>query len=148
SEPEVVRHFIELSTLNHHIDRGFYPLGSCTMKHNPKINDEIAAAPGFALAHPLASDAASQGALRVIHELQKALAEITGFAAVTTQPAAGAQGELTGLLLIRAWHRSRGEAERRHFVLVPDSAHGTNPATSTLVGFETVTLPSNEAGSV
>jgi glycine dehydrogenase subunit 2 len=143
-----VRHFIELSILNHHIDRGFYPLGSCTMKHNPKINDEIAAAPGFALAHPLAGDAVSQGAMRVIRELQQALAEITGFAAVTTQPAAGAQGELTGLLLIRAWHRSRGEAEQRHFVLVPDSAHGTNPATSTLVGFETVTVPSSASGTV
>jgi len=148
SEPEVVRHFIELSTLNHHIDRGFYPLGSCTMKHNPKINDEIASAHGFARAHPLAGDAISQGALRVIHELQRALAEITGFAAVTTQPAAGAQGEMTGLLLIREWHRSRGEGEKRHFVLVPDSAHGTNPATSTLVGFETVTVPSSESGTV
>jgi glycine dehydrogenase subunit 2 len=148
SEPEVVRHFIELSILNHHIDRGLYPLGSCTMKHNPKINDEIAALPGFALAHPLAGDEASQGALRVIHELQKALAEITGFAAVTTQPAAGAQGELTGLLVIRAWHRSRGEGEKRRHVLVPDSAHGTNPATSTTVGFETVTLPSTERGTV
>jgi glycine dehydrogenase subunit 2 len=148
SEPEVVRHFIELSTLNHHIDRGFYPLGSCTMKHNPKINDEIAALPGFAGAHPLASDEASQGALRVIRELQKALAAVTGFHAVTTQPAAGAQAELTGLLLIRAWHRSRGEGERRRHVLVPDSAHGTNPATSTTVGFETVTIPSNPRGTV
>jgi len=148
SEPEVVRHFVELSTLNHHIDRGLYPLGSCTMKHNPKINDEIAALPGFAGAHPLAPDAASQGALRVIRELQKALAAITGFHAVTTQPAAGAQGELTGLLLIRAWHRSRGEGERRRNVLVPDSAHGTNPATSTTVGYETVTIPSNDRGTV
>jgi glycine dehydrogenase subunit 2 len=148
SEPEVVRHFVELSTLNHHIDRGLYPLGSCTMKHNPKINDEIAALPGFAGAHPLAPDAASQGALRVIRELQKALAAITGFHAVTTQPAAGAQGELTGLLLIRAWHRSRGEGERRRNVLVPDSAHGTNPATSTTVGYETVTIPSSERGTV
>ncbi len=148
TEPEVVRHFIELSTLNHHIDRGFYPLGSCTMKHNPKINDEIAATPGFALAHPLAGDAISQGALRVVHELQKALAEVTGFAAVTTQPSAGAQGEMTGLLMIRAWHRSRGEGDQRRLVLVPDSAHGTNPATSTLVGFETVTVPSSASGTV
>ena len=122
SEPEVVRHFIELSILNHHVDRGFYPLGSCTMKHNPKINDELAALPGFALAHPLAPDAASQGALRVIFELERALAAITGFAAVTTQPAAGAQGELTALLMIRAYHSARGEGERRVRVLVPDAA--------------------------
>src|SRR5262249_35694069 len=96
TEPEVVRHFVELSTLNHHIDKGLYPLGSCTMKHNPKINDEIAGLPGLALAHPLAPDHASPGALRVILELQRTLAEVTGFAAVTTQPAAGAHGEMTG----------------------------------------------------
>jgi len=102
SEPEVVRHFVELSTLNHHIDKGLYPLGSCTMKHNPKLNDEIAALPGFALSHPLASDEASQGSLAVIRELQKTLAEITGFHAVTTQPAAGAHGELCGMMTIRA----------------------------------------------
>jgi glycine dehydrogenase subunit 2 len=144
SEPEVVRHFVELSTLNHHIDRGFYPLGSCTMKHNPKINDELAALPGFALAHPLAGDEASQGALRVIYELQKTLAEVTGFAAVSTQPAAGAQGEMTGLLMIRAHHRAKGEGDRRRRVIVPDSAHGTNPASVHLVGYETVTIPSDE----
>ena len=148
SEPEVVRHFVELSTLNHHVDRGLYPLGSCTMKHNPKVNDEIAALAGFALAHPLASDEASQGALRVIHELERALAEITGFAAVTTQPAAGAQGETTGLLMIRAWHRSRGEGDRRRRVIVPDSAHGTNPASVNLVGYETVTIASEEHATV
>jgi len=148
SEPEVVRHFIELSVLNHHIDRGFYPLGSCTMKYNPKINDEIAGLPGFALAHPLAGDEASQGALRVIHELQRVLAEITGFAAVTTQPAAGAHGEMTGLLMIRAHHRSRGEGDRRRRVIVPDSAHGTNPASVHLLGWETVTIPSEEHATV
>jgi glycine dehydrogenase subunit 2 len=148
SEPEVVRHFIELSTLNHHIDRGLYPLGSCTMKHNPKINDEIAALPGFALAHPLGDDASNQGALRVMRELQKALAEITGFSAVSTQPAAGAQGEMTGLLMIRAWHRSRGEGERRKRVIVPDSAHGTNPASVNLVGYETVVIPSEVHATV
>jgi glycine dehydrogenase subunit 2 len=148
SEPEVVRHFIELSTLNHHIDRGFYPLGSCTMKHNPKVNDEIAALAGFALAHPLSGDEAVQGALRVIVELERALAEITGFTAVTTQPAAGAQGETTGLLMIRAWHRSRGEGERRRRVIVPDSAHGTNPASVNLVGYETVTIASEEHATV
>jgi glycine dehydrogenase subunit 2 len=148
SEPEVVRHFIELSSLNHHIDRGFYPLGSCTMKHNPKINDELASLPGFALAHPLAADEYSQGAIRVLHELQRTLAAITGFAAVTTQPAAGAQGETTGLLLIRAWHRSRGDGERRRNVIVPDSAHGTNPASVHLVGYETVTVASEAQGTV
>jgi glycine dehydrogenase subunit 2 len=148
SEPEVVRHFVELSTLNHHVDRGFYPLGSCTMKHNPKINDELAALPGFALAHPLAGDEASQGAIRVLWELQRALAEISGFAAVTTQPAAGAQGETTGLLMIRAYHRSRGDGERRLRVIVPDSAHGTNPASVHLVGYETVTVASDGQGTV
>ncbi|MBI1799955.1 MAG: aminomethyl-transferring glycine dehydrogenase subunit GcvPB [Candidatus Eisenbacteria bacterium] len=148
SEPEVVRHFIELSILNHHIDRGMYPLGSCTMKHNPKINDEIASLPGFALSHPLASDESSQGSLRVMFELQKVLAEITGFAAVTTQPSAGAQGEMTGLLMIRAWHRSRGEGERRTRVIVPDSAHGTNPASVHLLGWETVTIPSGEHATI
>ncbi|OGF15246.1 MAG: glycine dehydrogenase (aminomethyl-transferring) [Candidatus Eisenbacteria bacterium RBG_16_71_46] len=147
SEPEVVRHFIELSALNHHVDKGLYPLGSCTMKHNPKINDEVASLPGFALAHPLADDESIQGAIRVMHDLQRALAEITGFAAVTTQPAAGAQGELTGLLLIRAWHRSRGEASRRT-VIVPDSAHGTNPASVRLVGYETMTIASGSHGTV
>ena len=148
SEPEVVRHFIELSALNHHIDKGLYPLGSCTMKHNPKINDELAALPGLALAHPLAGDEHSQGALRVIHELQKTLAAITGFAAVSTQPAAGAQGETTGLMLIRAWHRSRGEGDKRRRVIVPDSAHGTNPASVNLVGYEIVTIPSEEHATV
>jgi glycine dehydrogenase subunit 2 len=148
SEPEVVRHFVELSTLNHHIDRGLYPLGSCTMKHNPKINDEMAALPGLALAHPLAGDAASQGALALIATLQKTLAEITGFAAVTTQPAAGAHGEMTGLLMIRAYHRARGAGERRRKVIVPDSAHGTNPASVHLLGYETVTIPSGEHATV
>ncbi len=148
TEPEVVRHFIELSTLNHHIDRGFYPLGSCTMKHNPKINDEIALLAGFALDHPLGLDEDCQGSLRVLRELQNVLAEITGFAAVTTQPAAGAQGEMTGLLLIRAYHRSRSEGEKRRRVIVPDSAHGTNPASVHLVGYEIVTIPSEEHATV
>jgi glycine dehydrogenase subunit 2 len=148
SEPEVVRHFVHLSTLNHHIDRGFYPLGSCTMKHNPKINDEIASLPGFALAHPLSPDHAVQGALRVIYELERTLAAITGFAAVTTQPAAGAHGEMTGLMMIRAWHRSRGQDAQRRKVIVPDSAHGTNPASVNLLGWETVTIPSEVHATV
>ena len=148
TEPEVVRHFVELSTLNHHIDKGLYPLGSCTMKHNPKLNDEIASLPGFAGSHPLAGDEANQGSLRVIAELQRTLAEITGFAAVTTQPAAGAHGEMTGLMMIRAWHRSRGEGDQRRQVIVPDSAHGTNPASVNLLGWETVTIPSGKDGTV
>src|SRR5216117_619813 len=148
SEPEVVRHFVEISTLNHHVDKGFYPLGSCTMKHNPKINDELAGLPGLALAHPLLADDLNQGSLRVIWELQKTLAAITGFAAVTTQPAAGAQGEMTGLLMIRAYHRARGEGEKRRKVIVPDSAHGTNPASVALVGYETVSIPSEEHATV
>ncbi len=148
SEPEVVRHFIELSSLNHHIDKGLYPLGSCTMKHNPKINDEMASLAGFALAHPLAGDDANQGSIRVLHELQRALAEVTGFAGVTTQPVAGAHGEMTGLMLIRAYHRSRGEGEKRTRVIVPDSAHGTNPASVNLMGWETVTVPSTADASV
>ncbi len=148
TEPEVVRHFIELSTLNHHVDRGVYPLGSCTMKHNPKINDELASLPGFAQAHPLAGDGATQGCLKVIATVQRLLAEITGFAAVTTQPAAGAHGELTGLLLIRAHHRARGEGEKRRRVIVPDSAHGTNPASVNLVGYETVVIRSGDHATV
>jgi glycine dehydrogenase subunit 2 len=148
SEPEVIRHFIELSTMNHHIDRGLYPLGSCTMKHNPKINDEIAALPGFALAHPLTPDDGIQGMLRVIWELERSLMAVTGFDAVTTQPAAGAHGEMTGLMMIRAWHRSRGEGEQRRKVIVPDSAHGTNPASVNLLGWETVTIPSEEHATV
>ncbi len=148
SEPEVVRHFVELSTLNHHIDRGMYPLGSCSMKHNPKINDELASLIGFARAHPLAGDAVNPGALRVMFELQKMLAEITGFAAVTTQPAAGAHGEMTGLMMIRAYHRSHGEGDRRRKVVVPDSAHGTNPASVGLLGWETVTVPTGENANV
>jgi glycine dehydrogenase subunit 2 len=135
SEPEVVRHFTRLSTLNFHLDRGFYPLGSCTMKHNPRINDEMAFLRGFAEQHPLAPEEASQGALAVIHALTKHLCEVTGFAGASLQPAAGAQGELTGMLIARAYHRSRGEGDRRRVVIVPDSAHGTNPASVHSVGW-------------
>jgi glycine dehydrogenase subunit 2 len=148
TEPEVMRHFVELSTLNHHLDRGFYPLGSCTMKHNPRIDELIAALPGFAGSHPLAGDDATQGCLRVMAEVQELLGTITGFAGVTTQPAAGAHGELTGLLLIRAWHRSRGDGEKRRRVIVPDSAHGTNPASVSTVGYETVVIPSTADATV
>src|SRR4051794_10417523 len=120
NEPEVVRHYVNLSQLNHAVDTGFYPLGSCTMKFNPKVNEWAARQPGFAQLHPLAPDAVAQGTLQLLWELEVLLAEITGMRAVSLQPAAGAQGELTGILMIRAYHRSRGDAGRNE-VLVPDS---------------------------
>jgi glycine dehydrogenase subunit 2 len=147
NEPEVVRHYVNLSQLNYSIDTGFYPLGSCTMKWNPKLNEWAARLPGFAGLHPLTPDAAAQGTLQLLWELEEALAEISGMRAVTLQPAAGAQGELTGILMIRAYHRSRGDLERTE-VLVPDSSHGTNPATATMAGFSTVTIPSAPDGGV
>jgi glycine dehydrogenase subunit 2 len=147
NEPEVVRHYVNLSQLNYSIDTGFYPLGSCTMKWNPKLNEWAARLPGFAGLHPLAPDSTAQGTLQLLWELEEQLAEISGMRAVTLQPAAGAQGELTGILMIRAYHRSRGEAERTE-VLVPDSSHGTNPATATMAGFSTITIPSAPDGGV
>ena len=147
NEPEVVRHFVNLSQLNYAIDTGFYPLGSCTMKFNPKLNEWAARLPGFANIHPLAPDEIAQGTLQVLWELEQALAEISGMRAVTLQPAAGAQGELTGILMIRAYHRSRDEGERDE-VLVPDSSHGTNPATASMAGFRTITIPSASDGGV
>ncbi len=147
AEPEVVRHFVNLSQLNHAVDTGFYPLGSCTMKYNPKINEWAARLPGFAGLHPEAPDVLAQGTLELLRELEAALAEISGMRAVTLQPAAGAQGELTGILMVRAYHRSRGDGERNE-VLVPDSAHGTNPATATMAGYRTVNIPSLADGSV
>jgi glycine dehydrogenase subunit 2 len=147
NEPEVVRHYVNLSQLNYAIDTGFYPLGSCTMKFNPKLNEWAARLPGFASLHPMAPDEAAQGTLQLLWELERALAEIGGMRAVTLQPAAGAQGELTGILMIRAYHRSRGETERTE-VLVPDSSHGTNPATATMAGFRTITVPSARDGGV
>ena len=146
-EPEVVRHFVNLSQLNHAVDTGFYPLGSCTMKYNPKINEWAARLPGFAGLHPEVPDQLAQGTLELLWELEGALAEISGMRAVTLQPAAGAQGELTGILMIRAYHRSRGDGDRNE-VLVPDSAHGTNPATATMAGYRTVNIPSLADGSV
>jgi glycine dehydrogenase subunit 2 len=143
SEPEVIRHFTRLSTLNHHLDKGIYPLGSCTMKHNPKINDELAILPGMANAHPLAPVESIQGALEIVHRLEGMLAKITGFDAVTLMPAAGAQGEFTGMLLARAYYRSIGQ-ENRTKVLVPDSAHGTNPASVHAVGWSVVELKSKD----
>lgn len=146
SEPEVVRHFTNLSVLNHHVDKDFYPLGSCTMKYNPKINDRIAGIPGFAALHPMAPLSAIQGALALMKNLERALAEITGLPAVSLQPAAGAQGELTAMLVARAFHRHRGE--NRTEVIIPDSAHGTNPASVRLAGMKAVEVKSNREGRV
>ncbi|MFL5757903.1 MAG: aminomethyl-transferring glycine dehydrogenase subunit GcvPB [Chloroflexota bacterium] len=147
NEPEVVRHYVNLGQLNYAVDTGFYPLGSCTMKFNPKLNEWAARLPGFAGLHPLSPDAVAQGTLQLLWELEQLLAEISGMTAVTLQPAAGAQGELTGILMIRAYHRSRGDLARTE-VLVPDSAHGTNPATATMAGFTTVSIPSAADGGV
>ncbi len=147
SEPQVVRHFTRLSQLNYSIDTGFYPLGSCTMKYNPKLNEHAARLPGFARLHPLAPEELAQGTLHMLHELEQILCEIGGFGAATLQPAAGAHGELTAMLMIRAYHRDRGDHERDE-VIVPDSAHGTNPATASMVGFTTLTIPSADDGSV
>ena len=146
-ELDVVRHFTHLSTLNHSIDAGFYPLGSCTMKYNPKVDEDVARLPGFAQLHPYQPEETVQGALEVMLELQDWLAAITGFDAVTPQPAAGAQGELCGMLLIRAYHRERSDAKRTK-VLIPDSAHGTNPATAAMCGYTTVAIPTDRHGNV
>jgi len=146
-EPEVVRHYVNLGQLNYAVDTGFYPLGSCTMKYNPKIDEWAARLPGFARLHPLAPDAVAQGTLELLWDLERWLAEISGMAAVSLQPAAGAHGELTGILMVRAYHRGRGDLDRNE-VLVPDSAHGTNPATATMAGFRTVSIPSASDGGV
>ena len=145
SENEIVRYFSTLSQLNFSIDHNFYPLGSCTMKYNPKVNDEIAALPGFADIHPLQPDATVQGALRLMWELQQRLIEITGMAGCSLAPMAGADGEFAGMLVARAYHRARGD-DRRVKVLIPDSAHGTNPATASMCGFDVITLPSDANG--
>jgi glycine dehydrogenase subunit 2 len=148
SELDLLRHFNRLSHLNHAIDLGFYPLGSCTMKYNPKVNEWAARLPGLSESHPLDPPELSQGSLELQWLLAELLREISGMAAVSLQPAAGAQGELTGLLMTRAYHRSRGEGDQRTTVLVPDSSHGTNPATATMVGYRTVTIRSNERGGI
>jgi len=147
-ENEVVRHYTELSLKNHHVDRALYPLGSCTMKYNPKVNEATARATGFVGLHPFMPQAGAQGALKLMFDLTEWLADIAGMDAVTLQPAAGAQGEMTGVLLMRAYHEARGEGETRRKVLFPDSAHGTNPATAAMAGFDAVELPSNPAGKV
>lgn len=148
SEPEAVRHFTRLSHRNHSVDGGFYPLGSCTMKYNPKVNEDMARLPGFAGLHPNAPDDLAQGALQLLWELERDLCEIGGMDRFSLQPAAGAQGELTGLLLIRAYHESRGEGALRTKVIVPDSAHGTNPASAALCGYRVVQVRSDARGGV
>jgi len=147
NESQVVRHFIKLSRLNYAIDTGFFPLGSCTMKYNPKFNEWAARLPGFARLHPLAPDSVAQGTLQMLWELEQLLCEISGFDAMTFHPAAGAHGELTGILMVKAYHESRGDFERVE-VIVPDSSHGTNPATATMAGFKAVEVPSNDQGGV
>ena len=147
SEPEVAAHYTALSKRTFGVDDGFYPLGSCTMKYNPKLNEEIAALPGFRDAHPLARADKMQGSLAVIDTLSAYLAGITGMDAVSLQPCAGAHGEFTAMLMVRAYHRSRGD-EGRTKVLIPDSAHGTNPASAAMAGFEVVTLASAPDGSI
>jgi glycine dehydrogenase subunit 2 len=146
AQNEIIRYFLGLSRLNYSVDTGFYPLGSCTMKYNPKINEDVARLPGFAFAHPNQPEETVQGVLWVLHELQQALAEITGMDAVGLAPAAGAQGELSGILMVKEYLADRGESRRRT-VLVPDSAHGTNPATAAMAGFEVVTVPSDADGN-
>ncbi len=147
SEPQVIRHFTNLSQLNFSVDGGFYPLGSCTMKHNPRVNEWSARLPGFTRLHPMAPDSLAQGTLELLWELQGMLAEIGGMHATTLQPAAGAHGELTGILVVRAYHHDRGDMARDE-VIVPDSSHGTNPATASMAGFRTVTVQSAPDGGV
>ena len=147
-EFELVRHFTELSTRNFGVDTGFYPLGSCTMKYNPRINERLAALPGFARMHPLQEEGGAQGALELMWRLQEILAEVTGLDAVSLQPAAGSQGELTGLLLVRAYFAARGEGDQRRKVVIPDTAHGTNPASVTMAGFELTHVQTDARGNI
>jgi hypothetical protein len=144
SEVEAIRHFTRLSTWNYAIDHGLYPLGSCTMKYNPRINEQAARVEGLAWAHPYQPESLSQGAMEIMAMLESALAEITGMAAVTLQPAAGAHGELTGILLVRALLEARGNARKK--ILIPDSAHGTNPATAAIAGYAVENIKSNDRG--
>ncbi|MEH7245632.1 aminomethyl-transferring glycine dehydrogenase subunit GcvPB [Neobacillus niacini] len=147
SELDIMRHYTALSRRNHGVDSGFYPLGSCTMKYNPKINENVARFNGFAHVHPLQDESSVQGALELLYDLQEHLIEITGMDEVTLQPAAGAHGEWTGLMMIRAYHEANGDLKRTK-VIVPDSAHGTNPASASVAGLETITVKSNEFGLV
>ena len=147
SQLELMRHYTQLSNRNFGVDTGFYPLGSCTMKYNPKVNEDVARYPGLALLHPLQSEDTVQGAMEVLFKMEESLAEIAGMAGVTLQPVAGAHGELTGLKLIRAYHRDRGDLARTK-VIVPDSAHGTNPASAAMCGMDAVEIKSEEDGSI
>ncbi|MHB9150671.1 MAG: aminomethyl-transferring glycine dehydrogenase subunit GcvPB [Thermoleophilia bacterium] len=147
SEPEIVRHYTRLSHLNHSVDLGIYPLGSCTMKYNPKINDELASARGFTALHPYQAEADAQGTLELMWRLEQALLTVTGMCRATLQPAAGAHGEFVGILMIRAFHRDHGGASR-DTVIVPDSAHGTNLATATMAGYKVVELKSSDRGLI
>ncbi|HEY5194558.1 MAG TPA: aminomethyl-transferring glycine dehydrogenase subunit GcvPB [Solirubrobacteraceae bacterium] len=146
TEPEIVRHYVRLSKRNFDLDSGFYPLGSCTMKHNPRLHERVAALPGHARLHPLQDPERAQGALELMWNLEQALSEISGLPHVCLQPSAGSHGELAGVLLTRAYHEARGET--RHKVLTPDTAHGTNPATVTMAGFEVVKIATNPDGGV
>ncbi|MBS3063349.1 MAG: aminomethyl-transferring glycine dehydrogenase subunit GcvPB [Candidatus Diapherotrites archaeon] len=148
NEVDVIRHYIGLSKLNYGVDNGFYPLGSCTMKYNPKVNDAMAALPGHGLIHPMQPVEMSQGALQLMYELEKDLAEITGMARLTLQPAAGAHGELTGIMTAKKYFEHKGEGVQRNTVLEPDSSHGTNPASANMCGFKVVEVKSNKNGSV
>jgi glycine dehydrogenase subunit 2 len=147
-EFELIRHFTELSTRNFGIDNGFYPLGSCTMKYNPRINERLVAMPGFADLHPLQDEAGAQGALELEWRLQEILAEVTGLDAVSLQPAAGSQGELTGLMLVRAYFEEKGESAQRRKVVIPDTAHGTNPASVTMAGYEMTAVKTDPRGNI
>lgn len=147
SEVDVIRHYLRLSQLNYAVDKGFYPLGSCTMKYNPKVNEEAASLPGFTRIHPYQDESTVQGALKLMYELQEYLKEIGGFAGVSLQPAAGAHGEFSGVLMMRAYHWARGDT-KRHKVLIPDSAHGTNPASSAMSGCTVVEIKSDERGNI
>ena len=146
SEPEIARHFVGLSVLNHHVDKDFYPLGSCTMKYNPKVGGDVSALPGFGSLHPMVPDGLAQGALAVMYGLGRALCEITGMDEITLAPAAGAHGELTGMLMVRAYHEAQGRQRKK--VLIPDSAHGTNPASVAVAGYESVEVASGEDGRI
>src|SRR6202789_1855671 len=146
SEIEIIRHFTRLSTWNYAIDLGMYPLGSCTMKYNPRVNEAVARLGGIAKTHPNQPESLSQGCISIMKTLSEALIEITGMDAITLQPAAGAHGEFTGILLVRAYHESQGNPRKK--ILIPDSAHGTNPATAAVCGYEVANLKSNAEGMV
>ncbi|MBR6957333.1 MAG: aminomethyl-transferring glycine dehydrogenase subunit GcvPB, partial [Erysipelotrichaceae bacterium] len=147
SEVDLSRHYTELAKQAHGVNDGFYPLGSCTMKYNPRIDEEAASQPGFTQIHPLQPLSTVQGALEVMYQCKQLLMEITGMDDMTFQPAAGAHGEYTGLLLIRKYHQARGD-DKRVNIIVPDSAHGTNPASASMAGFKVINVPSNDKGGV